>query len=116
MKLVLQPFRSHVLILSYLAPLLVPYADLVDVLSLMLVVKTASAYVMLLSIVKLAWKFSNNLTHIRITHPTSATTCHQKVVRTSRMHTTKRTQSEKENFPPRGEQRLDAVGNIVVKY
>jgi hypothetical protein len=48
MKLVLQPFRSHVLILSYLAPLLVPYADLVDVLSLMLVVKTASAYVMLL--------------------------------------------------------------------
>ena len=56
------PVAMYVLFLSYLALLLVPCSDLVHVLSLMCVVKYACASVMLISIIKLTRKLSNNPT------------------------------------------------------
>jgi hypothetical protein len=52
----------YVFFLSYLALLLVPCLDLMHVLSLMYVVKYACVSVMLLSVIKLTPKLSNNLT------------------------------------------------------
>jgi hypothetical protein len=53
----------YVLFLSYFALLLVPYSYLMHVLSLMYVVKYASASIMLFSVIKLTRKFLNNLTY-----------------------------------------------------
>lgn len=56
------PVAMYVLFLSYYALLLVPYSDLLDVLSLMCMVKYVSANVMLFSVIKLTRKLPNNLT------------------------------------------------------
>ena len=56
------PVALYVLLISYFALLLIPYSDLLDVLSLMCMVKYASAIVMLISVIKLTRKLPNNLT------------------------------------------------------
>jgi hypothetical protein len=43
-------------------PFIVPYSDLLDMLSLMCMVKYATAYVILFSVTKLTLKLPNNLT------------------------------------------------------
>ena len=52
----------YVLLISYFALLLVPYPYLLDVLSLLCMVQYASAYVMMLSVIKLTRKLPNILT------------------------------------------------------
>ena len=56
------PVALYVLLISYFALLLIPYSDLLDVLSLMCMIKYASAYVMLISVIKLTRKMPNILT------------------------------------------------------
>jgi choline-glycine betaine transporter len=58
------PVAMYVIFISYLALLLVPCLDLMQVLSMMCVVKYACASVMLFSVIKLTRKLSNNLTSI----------------------------------------------------
>jgi chromate transport protein ChrA len=52
----------YVFLISYVALVLVPYADLSYVFSLLHVVKSAYAFVMVILIIKLTQQFLNNLT------------------------------------------------------
>jgi hypothetical protein len=52
----------YVLLLSYLALVLVSFADLLDVLVCLHVVKLISAYVLITAVIKLTWKLHNLLT------------------------------------------------------
>jgi hypothetical protein len=52
----------YVFLISYVALVLVAYADLRDLFSLLHVVKSACAFVMVILVIKLTWKFLNNLT------------------------------------------------------
>jgi hypothetical protein len=56
------PVVPYVLLISYLSLALVPFADLLDVLVCMCVVKLTSAYLLLTSIIKLTRKLLNILT------------------------------------------------------
>ena len=56
------PVAMYVLFFSFLALLLVPFSDLLDVLSLMYMVKYVSANVILFPLIKLTQKLLNNLT------------------------------------------------------
>jgi hypothetical protein len=51
----------YVLLISYLGLVLVPYADLIDVLNLLHVVKMSNANMLLISVTKLTWKLLNNI-------------------------------------------------------
>ena len=50
------PVAMYMLSFPFLALLLTPYPDLLDVLSLICMVKYVSANVMLFSVIKLTWK------------------------------------------------------------
>jgi hypothetical protein len=56
------PIAPYVLLISYLALVLVPFADLLDVLACLHVVKLTSAYLLLTSVIKLTKKLLNILT------------------------------------------------------
>ena len=56
------PVALYVLFISSFALLLIPYSDLLYVLSLMCMVKYVSAIVMLISVIKLTRKLPNKLT------------------------------------------------------
>jgi hypothetical protein len=56
------PGRPYVLLISYLALVLVPFAYLLDVLACLHVVKLTSAYLLLTSVIQLTQKFPNILT------------------------------------------------------
>jgi hypothetical protein len=56
------PIVPYVLLISYLALVLVLFADLLDVLAYLYVVKLTNAYLMLTSIIKLTQKLLNILT------------------------------------------------------
>jgi chromate transport protein ChrA len=56
------PVAPYVLLISYLALVLVPFADLLDVLACLHVVKLTSAYLLLTSVIKLTRKLPNILT------------------------------------------------------
>jgi hypothetical protein len=53
----------YVLLISYLVLVLVPFADLLDMLTCLYVVKLTSTYFLLTSVIKLTQKFLNILTH-----------------------------------------------------
>jgi hypothetical protein len=54
------PIAMYALFLFYLAMLVVPCSDLIRAFSLMCMLKYASAYVILLSVIKLTQKLPNN--------------------------------------------------------
>jgi hypothetical protein len=56
------PITLYVLLISYLALVLVPFADLLDVLACLYVVKLTSACLLLTLAIKLTQKFLNILT------------------------------------------------------
>ena len=56
------PVSTYVFLISLLALVVCPYADLLDVLVLSYVIRSTSAYVMLISIINLMRKLLNNLT------------------------------------------------------
>jgi chromate transport protein ChrA len=58
------PVAPYVLLISYLALVLVPFADLLDVLACLHVVKLTSAYLLLTSVIKFTQKLLNILTRV----------------------------------------------------
>jgi hypothetical protein len=56
------PVALYMLFISYLALVLVPFADLLDVLACMHMVKLTSAYVLLSLVIKITQKLLNILT------------------------------------------------------
>jgi hypothetical protein len=60
------PVAPYVLLISYLALILVPFADLLDVLACLHVVKLTSAYLLLTLVIKLTQKLLNILTNIKV--------------------------------------------------
>jgi hypothetical protein len=56
------PAALYVLLISYLALVLVPFIDLLDVLACLHIVKLTSAYLLLTLVIKLTWKLLNILT------------------------------------------------------
>jgi chromate transport protein ChrA len=59
----------YVLLIVYLALVLVPFANLLDVLACLHVVKLTSAYLLLTSVIKLTRKLLNILTALRFYFP-----------------------------------------------